>query len=136
MRQGPPEQPRTNSTGATAFEPAAEAAADPDRIRHLVVVGHPASDSFNHAIARAYCEAVEDCGQIAILRDLYALVFDPLLKASERPGRPGFELSQDVRDELELVRACRVVTLVYPIWFGMPPAVSSPAMSTECSAPG
>jgi NAD(P)H dehydrogenase (quinone) len=100
-----------------------DADADPANIRHLVVIGHPATDSFNHALARAYCEAVAACGQVAVQRDLYALGFDPLLRAHERPGVPGHRISEDVREELELVRSCRSITLVYPIWYGMPPAI-------------
>ncbi len=96
---------------------------DPRDIRHLVILGHPAAGSFNHAVADAYCDAVRACGQTAILRDLYAIGFDPLLRADERPDTPGFAPAPDVRAELDLLRGCAVVTLVYPIWFGMPPAI-------------
>lgn len=92
-------------------------------IGHLVVLGHPAGRSFNRAIAECYCRAVEDCGQRAELRDLYAIGFDPLLKDEERPGRPDFTPSPDVAAEIDLLREASVVTLVYPIWFGMPPAI-------------
>lgn len=96
---------------------------DPKDIRHLVVLGHPAEQSFNRSVAEAYCHTVEECGQTAILRDLYAMGFDPLLKADERPGLPGFAPSPDVRQELDLIRDCAVITLIYPLWFGMPPAI-------------
>ncbi len=95
---------------------------DPRDIRHLVILGHPAGPSFNHSVAEAYCAAVEECGQTAILRDLYAFGFDPLLKAGERPG-VGYAPGADVLPELDLVRDSAVLVLVYPIWFGMPPAI-------------
>lgn len=95
---------------------------DPGDIRHLVVLGHPADESFNRTVADAYCDAVRGCGQTALLRDLYALGFDPLLKAGERPG-PDFRPAPDVQAELDLLAASAAVTLVYPIWFGMPPAI-------------
>ncbi|RYD24610.1 MAG: flavodoxin family protein, partial [Lysobacteraceae bacterium] len=41
-------------------------------LRHVVILGHPAENSFNHAIADQYCTAVRACGQEAVLRDLYA----------------------------------------------------------------
>ncbi|PCD02157.1 NAD(P)H dehydrogenase [Sphingomonas spermidinifaciens] len=92
-------------------------------IRHLLVLGHPGPDGFNHAIAAAYGDAVRTCGQEAVLRDLYSLDFDPRLTAEERSssgaGTPGAE----VQVELNLIRDCEVVALVYPIWFGMPPAI-------------
>lgn len=92
-------------------------------IRHLIVLGHPGPEGFNHSVAAAYGEAVRACGQEPVLRDLYALGFDPRLGASERSaagtGAPG----NDIRAELDLLRDCAVVALVYPIWFGMPPAI-------------
>ena len=97
--------------------------ASPSPIRHAVVLAHPDPRSFNAAIAHGYCEAVEAAGQQAILRDLYAMNFDPVLKAQERPGRSDFCLSPDVQAELALLRGANVVTFVFPIWFGMPPAI-------------
>jgi len=91
--------------------------------RHLVVLGHPAEQSFNRTIAETYCDAVRGCGQEAELHDLYATGFDPLLKDRERPSSEPFIPSEDVAVELDLLRGCDVVTLVYPIWFGMPPAI-------------
>lgn len=96
---------------------------DSGPIRHLVVLGHPAVGSVNHALAHCYCETVRACGQEAELRNLYAIGFDPLLKASERPSGPDFEPAPDVAAELELLGASDAVCLIYPIWFGMPPAI-------------
>ena len=57
--------------------------------RHAVILAHPATTSFNALVARTYCEAVGRFGQEAVIRDLYALGFDPVLKDAERPtGRP------------------------------------------------
>lgn len=97
--------------------------ARPADIRHLVVIGHPGPASFNHSVANAYADTVISYGQTAIVRDLYATGFDPLLKPFERPGTPGFRLSPDVETELAEVRRAAVIVLVYPIWFGTPPAI-------------
>lgn len=95
----------------------------PADLHHLVILGHPASDSFNHAVAAAYADAVRECGQAATVHDLYARNFDPLLRAEERPEASDFRLSPDVERELGLVHDASVIVLVYPIWFGMPPAI-------------
>lgn len=95
----------------------------PADLHHLIIVGHPARNSFNHAVAAAYADSVRQCGQSPTIRDLYAIGFDPLLRAAERPESADFHLSPDVEWELELVRTASVITLVYPIWFGMPPAI-------------
>ncbi|RYE03921.1 MAG: flavodoxin family protein [Sphingomonadales bacterium] len=92
-------------------------------IRHLIVLGHPGPDSFNHAVAAAYGDAVRACGQAPVLRDLYSLDFDPRLTAAERSPAGQGTPDDDVRIELDLIRDCEVIALVYPIWFGMPPAI-------------
>ncbi|MES2097167.1 MAG: NAD(P)H-dependent oxidoreductase [Pseudomonadota bacterium] len=86
-------------------------------IRHLVVLAHPRRGSFNHQIADAYCEAVQSCGQVAYLRDLYANRFDPILEII--PEAPDLGILDDVAS----VRNCDILTFVYPIWFGLPPAM-------------
>ena len=93
------------------------------RPRHVVILAHPSSHSFNGLVARTYCEEVRRQGQDAILRDLYAIGFDPLLKESERPKDAGTPLSRDVERELGILRDTDVFVFVYPIWFGMPPAM-------------
>lgn len=92
-------------------------------IRHLVVLGHPAPASFNRSVAAAYCETVEACGQEAELRDLYGLGFDPVLKAVERPETPGFMPAADVQAELDRIAGSAIITMIFPIWFGTPPAI-------------
>ena len=92
-------------------------------ISHLVILGHPSPESFNSAIARRYVETVRAHHQDAILRDLYALDFDPRLKESERLPNDGDTLEADAKTELEFLQQSDVVTFVYPLWFGMPPAI-------------
>lgn len=108
---------------ATREAPAAHFLVDPSTLGHLVVVAHPAAGSFNHAIARAYHGAVRESGQRCMEHDLYATGFDPILVAKERPEAPGFTLSDDVRQALLAVARASVIVLVFPIWFGMPPAM-------------
>jgi NAD(P)H dehydrogenase (quinone) len=91
--------------------------------RHVVILSHPGPTSFNHAIAEAYCDTVRWSGQEVVLRDLYAIRFDPVLKAVERPGPGHPHPLRDVADELEIIRRSDVFVLIYPIWFGSAPAM-------------
>jgi NAD(P)H dehydrogenase (quinone) len=91
--------------------------------RHAVILCHPDPSSFNHAIAKTYGDAVRAAGQSVVLRDLYALGFDPVLKAAERPTDIAAAYGQDVLDEVDVIAGCDVFVLVYPIWFGTPPAM-------------
>lgn len=90
--------------------------------RHVVVLGHPALTSFNHEVVARYCKTVRENGQEAVVRDLYAIGFDPCLRADRRPGH-ATDMSADVAHELGLLRQADVIVFVYPIWFGMPPAI-------------
>jgi NAD(P)H dehydrogenase (quinone) len=90
---------------------------------HAVILAHPNPRSFNAQVARTYCDAVAQHGQTAVLRDLYTLGFDPVLHQSERPGPNLFSAADDTRAELDIIAGADVLVLVYPIWFGTPPAM-------------
>ncbi len=92
-------------------------------MRHAVILAHPDPASFNAAAAHAYAAAVEASGGHAILRDLYALGFDPRLTAQELPWRAGFAPGEDARAERAVVEAADVLCFVYPFWFNAPPAM-------------
>ncbi len=91
--------------------------------KHAVILCHPDPDSFNAAVAKTYCEAVSANFHDAILRDLYSLKFDPVLKANEQPSALEFVPPDDVVTELDVIKNANVIVLVYPIWFGTPPAM-------------
>jgi NAD(P)H dehydrogenase (quinone) len=92
-------------------------------LKHVVVLSHPEEDSFNAAVAARYCAEVEKHGQTAIMRDLYRMEFDPVLRAIEQPGSPAFLESPHTAYELEIIADAAVIVFVYPIWFGTPPAM-------------
>ncbi len=90
--------------------------------RHVVVIGHPVPGSFNQAIADRYCQSVRAAG---------AGGTDPRpLRAGFRPPPAGQSISEDhmamsadVARELGILREADAIVFVYPIWFGMPPAI-------------
>lgn len=91
-------------------------------IRHVVILCHPEQESFNASVAHAYSTEVNRHGHEVLVRDLYAMGFHPVLKSAERPGA-GFRQFADVEDELALLSTAAVFVLVYPLWFGTPPAM-------------
>ncbi|MDX5986566.1 NAD(P)H-dependent oxidoreductase [Sphingomonas echinoides] len=91
-------------------------------VRHHVVLAHPAAESFCRSIADAYIAAADACGQATHLHDLYSIGFDPVLTDQERPG-PRYRPRDDLAAELAMIREADVLVLVYPIWFGLPPAM-------------
>lgn len=92
-------------------------------LKHAVILCHPDPQSFNAAVAQTYCEAVRARHRGTVVRDLYRLEFDPVLKASEQPSSQPFVPSEDVAAELTAIEDAAVIVLIYPIWFGTPPAM-------------
>lgn len=88
-------------------------------LRHAIIVCHPSEHSFTMAVAERYAAALGSNGEQSFVRDLYRTGFDPALREEERQGKPG----DDALAELELLRDADVIVLVYPIWFGTPPAM-------------
>lgn len=91
--------------------------------RHAVILCHPDPDSFNASVADRYCQTVQAVGHEAVLRDLYRMHFDPVLKSNERPHLGAITIAEDVAAEIEAIRDADVFVLIYPIWFGTPPAM-------------
>ena len=93
-------------------------------IRHHLVFANPRRDSFDGQIVDRYVETAESFHQEVIVRDLYAMGFDPVLRDEERPSPDGeAHPAPDVAAELELLQSAQIVVLVYPIWFALPPAI-------------
>lgn len=92
-------------------------------MKHAVILAHPERESFNASVAAAYAKAAEELGHTVVLRDLYAMGFDPCLKAGERPDKPSDTVAPDVARERAHLADADVFVLVYPVWFGAPPAI-------------
>ena len=71
------------------------------------------------SVAKRYADTVSARGQQVLLRDLYRMDFDPVLRDEERFGDP----REDVAKEWALLGKVDIFVLVYPIWFGAPPAM-------------
>ncbi|WP_181015598.1 NAD(P)H-dependent oxidoreductase [Alkalispirochaeta sphaeroplastigenens] len=87
----------------------------------LVVYSHPRTDSFTHAIVERIVSALDDGGHGAWCHDLYAEHFQPVLENEEIRRRFSFDdlVTQHTRE----LREAAGLILVYPDWWGMPPAI-------------
>lgn len=108
------------SSGSRSFEGSVQQSGP---VRHLLILGHPDPGSFNHAVSARYVAVAQSNYQAVDVRDLYAIGFDPLLKDAERPQRRPGVCGPDIRHEIDLVERSDVITFVYPLWFGTPPAI-------------
>lgn len=92
-------------------------------MKHLVVMAHPREHSFTRSVTNTYIEAIEALGHSVLLRDLYAMKFDPVGGADEAVTRPLAEPPPSIRTEMDHLVAADIVTFVSPVWW-----ISSPAI--------
>lgn len=90
-------------------------------MKALVVVCHPAADSFNHALAEAVRAAWTSTGCDVVFHDLYAEGFDPLLSTSEARGMSSED--ETVATHIAELRACDLLAVIHPNCWGAPPAM-------------
>jgi NAD(P)H dehydrogenase (quinone) len=93
-------------------------------MKHLVVVAHPAEDSFTMGLTRAYAAELEKIGHSQRTHDLYRMRFDPILAASElAPPSTDHSISRDVAEAQDDLRSADALTVVYPLWWMSMPAM-------------
>jgi NAD(P)H dehydrogenase (quinone) len=92
-------------------------------VKHAVILAHPKSGSFCASIARTCGKTLEALGHEVVFRDLYAMRFDPCLRADEIPAATGFQPHADVVAERQRLAGVDSLIFVYPFWFNAPPAI-------------
>jgi NAD(P)H dehydrogenase (quinone) len=86
-----------------------------------IILAHPDSASFNHAVAKTAVEQLEKNSHTVIFHDLYAEGLDPLLAASEIPSDA--RLPRLIKDHCEEIGQADGIIIVHPNWWGQPPAI-------------
>ena len=86
-----------------------------------VILAHPYSKSFNHAIFKTILETLNDNGIEIYAHDLYQEKFNPILSVEEL----GSEKSTDplVNKYAEELLESKYLIFVHPNWWGQPPAI-------------
>lgn len=86
-----------------------------------VILAHPDTASFNHAIALTAVEALKVNGHTVFFHDLYREKFDPLLPAEEIIKDA--VLPPAINQHCEEIKAADGIIIIHPNWWGQPPAV-------------
>lgn len=96
----------------------------------MLLLAHPRSGSYCHAIAGRIGQRLIDLGHDLRSHDLYAERFDPILTANESHTSGADIESVLARDDDPLValhreelRQAEGLVIVHPNWWGMPPAI-------------
>lgn len=86
-----------------------------------VILAHPTSQSFNHAVAQAAVAELKQNGHQVSFHDLYAEEFDPILPAGEIPKEAS--VPQEVEMHCQEISSADGIIIVHPNWWGQPPAI-------------
>lgn len=90
----------------------------------LIIYSHPNPKSFNHAIKETLKHALETQGHEVRVRDLYALKFDPVLKAKDFELMNKKRVAGDVKKEQDHVSWANVLFFIFPVWWDSMPAIT------------
>lgn len=86
-----------------------------------VILAHPSKQSFNHAIAAAVVEGLNQNGHEVYFHDLYEEKFDPILPVAEIPK--DVPLPLEIQKHCEEISEAEGIVIVHPNWWGQPPAI-------------
>ncbi len=86
-----------------------------------VILGHPDEGSFNHAIAQACVQTLNENGYEVFFHDLYQERFDPVLPIGEISADGPVDIT--VRGHCDEIAESDGIIIVHPNWWGQPPAV-------------
>lgn len=90
-------------------------------MKALVVIGHPAPSSFNHALAQQVAQSWRQAGVDVTVHDLATQSFDPCLTADEARGAPSD--NPMVQRHIADLTGADLLAVVHPVMWGMPPAI-------------
>ena len=92
-------------------------------MKHLVVYAHPNPVSLNHSILGTTVNTLKKNGHEVVVRDLYALDFQPVLKPEDTAAMKAGKTPDDIKTEQEFIAEADVITFIYPIWWTGLPAI-------------
>ncbi|MCX7921349.1 MAG: NAD(P)H-dependent oxidoreductase [Clostridia bacterium] len=92
-------------------------------MKHLIVYSHPNPASFNNAIKETILEVSKEKGHETVVRDLYSLKFDAVLKGQDFEDFGSGRIPEDIKTEQEHIRWADLITFVYPVWWAGMPAI-------------
>ena len=87
----------------------------------LVIVAHPNTASFNHAIAATCSRVLTDNGREVMAHDLHQEAFDPILPCGELPNDA--VLPAAIQRHCDEVSQADGIVIIHPNWWGQPPAI-------------
>lgn len=92
-------------------------------MKHLIVYAHSNVESLNHSILETTVRALEEQGHEVVVRDLYALGFNPVFTPEDSAAMRAGQTPVDIQTEQEYIRNADVITFIHPVWWTGLPAI-------------
>ncbi|MEN8243858.1 MAG: NAD(P)H-dependent oxidoreductase [Thermodesulfobacteriota bacterium] len=93
-------------------------------MRWYVLLAHPNTESFNHAVCRAFVHGLDDAGAKVDVNDLYASRFNPIMAGKDfNQFVEDGTLPADILAEQAKVDRADGLALIYPVWWNEAPAI-------------
>lgn len=92
-------------------------------MNHLVILAHPREGSFTREVCRIYIEELEARGHDVVLRDLYAMKFNPVATVDDITGNRTGRVPADIKVEQDHLLWADVIAFIHPIWWIDRPAI-------------
>ena len=99
-------------------------------MKALIVFAHPRKESFTHALVERVAEALLENGVEVVIRDLYEIGFDPVLRGEDtihiedgKFVRQATVFPADVQVEMDLIAESDLLVYIFPSWWNGMPAI-------------
>ncbi|MCF7912888.1 MAG: NAD(P)H-dependent oxidoreductase [Candidatus Cloacimonetes bacterium] len=89
----------------------------------LIIYAHPRKDSFNQAILKRVEGVLAELQQDVIIRDLYAMNFDPVFRAEEQAKLQKNRTPATIKTEQKHISWADMLIIIHPIWWFSMPAI-------------
>ncbi len=92
-------------------------------MRILIIYSNHHRDNFNSGLLERLITKITDKGHELVVRDLYQINFDPVLRTRDFEMISAGNPPEDIKKEQEFIRWADVLLFIYPIWWGGMPAI-------------
>ena len=90
-------------------------------MKYSVILAHPTSGSYNHAIGDVVQRGIRARGGEVFYHDLYAERFDPVMPTEEIPKNA--ILPEAIENHCREIESADGIVIIHPNWWSQPPAI-------------
>ncbi|GAA4792689.1 NAD(P)H-dependent oxidoreductase [Olivibacter ginsenosidimutans] len=92
-------------------------------MKHLIIYAHPNPESLNGQFKSTLATFLQQNGNNVVIRDLYALQFDPVFSLEDMAGQRKGQVSHEIEIEQQYIAWADCLTFIHPIWWTGLPAI-------------